>query len=493
MKQHQIVRYWGRKPLELAREYINRYSKPGDIVLDNFGGSGIFAKTALELRRKAIYIDLNPFAELIAHSTIEGCDAEVFMAKIRKVINRKNVPVKIDREYSTVSLEKIFSVKCACGRDVEAKCIEFSRRYSVNCKRRRDLDIIFHNIPSSKKELVKKIQDNGSIFHNELVKFYKNVSSVRFSTLIKSLVRQGIIQEEEIPISAIFRQTCDCGRKEVTFENNRIWSLEDPIEPVYWFPKKRLLYKSGKPFLKKRDAENVSEFFLNRSLVLLSALWRDISTLKTSTNVKRCLRLIFMASLARSSKMCRKSGGTWPVNSYWIPRNYIVKNPYVVFEEAAIRFYRFLKDKPKIKCGDIDDILNGKADVAFIIEDATRMNLPRSSVDYVIIDPPHTDEAQFFELSLFYTSWLRRKLRFKDELVINSHQGKSLETYLKLLNKAAERIYYALKDKGFFTVILHEESLEILEQCVKAIKKTGFELIKKNEMNDYWIYTFKKQ
>ena len=53
---------------------------------------------------------------------------------------------------------------------------------------------------------------------------------------------------------------------------------------------------------------------------------RGISHFRVETNVTHCLELAFLATLVRSSKMCRNEGGIWPVNSYWIPRTYLVRN-----------------------------------------------------------------------------------------------------------------------------------------------------------------------
>ncbi len=47
-------------PCELARRCILLGSRPGDIVLDPFGGSGTTGAVASELGRKAILIELNP-------------------------------------------------------------------------------------------------------------------------------------------------------------------------------------------------------------------------------------------------------------------------------------------------------------------------------------------------------------------------------------------------------------------------------------------------
>lgn len=84
----------------------------------------------------------------------------------------------------------------------------------------------------------------------------------------------------------------------------------------------------------------------------------------------------------------------------------------------------FLRNKKKFNCGDFSDIMYNGADVAFKVADSTKVSLPKNYLDYVIIDPPHTDEAQFFELSLLYTSWMKKELQFENELIINPKQEK---------------------------------------------------------------------
>ena len=54
-------------PTELARRCILLGSRPGDTVLDPFGGSGTTGVAASELRRQAVLIEINPeYAELAA-------------------------------------------------------------------------------------------------------------------------------------------------------------------------------------------------------------------------------------------------------------------------------------------------------------------------------------------------------------------------------------------------------------------------------------------
>lgn len=58
--------YFTKRAWNVVREYIRTFApNQGDVVCDPFGGSGVTAVEALILRRKAIHVDINPFANFI--------------------------------------------------------------------------------------------------------------------------------------------------------------------------------------------------------------------------------------------------------------------------------------------------------------------------------------------------------------------------------------------------------------------------------------------
>src|SRR6266704_3173182 len=67
-RQYGVHPYFTRRPANVVRAYIERYSQPGDVVLDPFGGTGVTAIEAFLLGRHAIQNDLNPFANFIAQN-----------------------------------------------------------------------------------------------------------------------------------------------------------------------------------------------------------------------------------------------------------------------------------------------------------------------------------------------------------------------------------------------------------------------------------------
>src|SRR5437762_4916021 len=67
-RHYGVHPYFTRRPANVVRSYIERYSQEGDLVLDPFGGTGVTAIEAFLIGRRAIQNDLNPFANFIARN-----------------------------------------------------------------------------------------------------------------------------------------------------------------------------------------------------------------------------------------------------------------------------------------------------------------------------------------------------------------------------------------------------------------------------------------
>jgi DNA modification methylase len=67
-RHYGVHPYFTRRPANVVRDYIKRYSEEDDVVLDPFGGTGVTAIEAFLLGRSAIQNDLNPFANFIARN-----------------------------------------------------------------------------------------------------------------------------------------------------------------------------------------------------------------------------------------------------------------------------------------------------------------------------------------------------------------------------------------------------------------------------------------
>lgn len=77
--------YFTKQSWNIVAEYIKNFTKPGDMVLDPFGGSGVTPIEALMNKRKAISIDLNPLAVFIVQALIAPVDDNEFAAAYKRV------------------------------------------------------------------------------------------------------------------------------------------------------------------------------------------------------------------------------------------------------------------------------------------------------------------------------------------------------------------------------------------------------------------------
>jgi 16S rRNA G966 N2-methylase RsmD len=80
-------KYWGRKSQDLVAHYISANSKPGDVVLDPFMGSGGVLIESKRLGRSSIGVDLNPISRLIVENTLSEFDAEVFRNHMDSILS----------------------------------------------------------------------------------------------------------------------------------------------------------------------------------------------------------------------------------------------------------------------------------------------------------------------------------------------------------------------------------------------------------------------
>jgi len=75
--RYMMHRYFTRRPFNVVQDYIRHFSKPNDIVLDPFLGSGTTVKCALENNRQGTGFKINPeFEELIKCRIYKNDDFE---------------------------------------------------------------------------------------------------------------------------------------------------------------------------------------------------------------------------------------------------------------------------------------------------------------------------------------------------------------------------------------------------------------------------------
>jgi hypothetical protein len=478
-----VVRYWGRKLPRAVGKYVQRYSRQQETILDTFGGSGAIARTALSLKRRAIYMDWSPFAALIAKATIRGCDPTTLEAAYGNLIDNKSVPIYKNNVKTNVDVLELFSVYCDCGARKEFARIIFTKAYNVRQASEKKLLGIQKNIFTF-------VQKNGIVNHHRVVKQLRNTQSDVVTRNLKKLVIAGYLRQYDIASRVIFLSKCKCGR----VETKRLRWCVNHVRAYHWFPKNALKYADGTPFYQGRGVATIDSLFTERTLAYLSEMWRRIRLAKISEDARDCLKVIFLSTASRCNKMRRAFGGTWPINSYWMPRTYMIVNPMEALDRQARQFFAYAKTHRRFEEGPPDKVIGKKADISILNCDAKKKRLEASSIDYVITDPPHTNQAQFGELGYFYNAWLNKTPDFSEEIVVNPWQGKDLDYYTESLAHVLDRIQSYVRPRRFITLILYKkDALNIVTKLKSESARLGLSFVTLESAAGYSVVTFRKQ
>ena len=103
-ERYKIHQYWSRKPWYVVREYIQNFTREGDLILDPFSGSGVTACESLITGRNFVGLDINPLSNLLTKLT---CTSYTDLEKIKSLSDYilEKIQPKIYDLYSTYCRE----------------------------------------------------------------------------------------------------------------------------------------------------------------------------------------------------------------------------------------------------------------------------------------------------------------------------------------------------------------------------------------------------
>jgi DNA modification methylase len=412
---YSMHKYWAKKPYNVVRWFIDNYSKPGEIVMDPFSGSGITAIESVISGRKTIALDLNPVATFIATMSLTPIDLDHFCSEFASI--KQEIKTGIDDLYRT---------ECpACKQDAVA---------THTIWRQGTPETIWYRCGHCKTlKGVKTCSEDDRRFFDQ-------------------------IAGKEVP----FWYPTDS-----LFENWRINVGKG--QRVYDLFSKRNLYALAMLF---QRIEQVNEPTLRN-------MFRFVFTAALSQASKMVFVIKNRGKMNGESIHRSEEVGSWVIGFWVPPEHFEInvwecfENRYKKTLRGKVESNRVIGERFKqARC--FSDLLEGKA-VLIDTADATDLSmLPDSSVDYVFTDPPHGDRVPYFELSLLWASWLKLDMDFKDEIVISNapERGKTLDSYRVGLYKSFAEIARVLKPGKFVSVAFNNLDdrtwLAFLDACFSA-------------------------
>jgi len=434
--------YHTKVPPEAIEPFIEHYSKPGDVILDPFCGSGMTGVAAALAGRRAILNDLSPASVHLAWNHTRPCEpdalAEGFAA----------VEAKVKRRF-----DSLYQTKHTDGTPARIHWTLWSTRHLCSlCSKEFQL---WDVVDQKSGRLGKTISCPGCR---------------------KEQRRSNFLTLDSQP-AWIAYETAAGKRFEKRADNDDIHrAVNFRREDINaWYPKIALSANREmyiRCALQLHGISSIADFYTARNLEALALLWQEIMAIPDE-RVRRGLAFAFTNTAWHGTRMRRFNarGGQRPLTgTLYIPQLSSEANVLEVMRNKVAQLQRYYRSY-RSHASDLPAILLGSAtDLA---------GIPEGSIDYVFTDPPFGSNIFYADCNLIWESWLGRLTDVRNEAVVNrslsaDKGGKSLSDYGGLMNGAMREIARVLKPEGWATVVFHNTDAEVWNTIHKAASDAGF-------------------
>ncbi|MBN2150617.1 MAG: hypothetical protein JW839_04125 [Candidatus Lokiarchaeota archaeon] len=510
--EYLMHKFWSRKPHNIVAAYIENYSRPGEVVLDPFGGSGVTLNEALRLGRRAISFDVNPLATFISRNTIARVDLDEF-ERLARII------------YDQVSpfIEKLYSMPCpSCGKPATATHVLW--RDGIECRCGNAFEL-----PGNRRLRDAEISCPACKTNNPLNLHRTSRPYQAYSSCAPCGPSSGPAPAGEMESQAALAAS-DAYQRVLA----DLPSLDLPLG-----------YPNGASFLQlrhdMRKDPRLRNLFTPRNSIAIHAFWKAIDAIPLGSESQRPLKdmvwFLFSSMLPQASKMVwvikkRESRqlakfevGSWTHHFFWNPTEFFEVNVLNGYRERLAKFMNGLRARERWITGNqhwckvclgnpnawwlvrktavspglriLDEIepsvpellastadfFNSKGRAALVAnKDARSLSgIPDASVDYIFTDPPYGDSIQYAELAAFFLAWqhprdLQDVLRdaFENEMTINQGQGKDLAAYKGMLRLALGECFRVLKPGRYMTLTFHDTDSRVRGMLYETMQDAGF-------------------
>jgi DNA modification methylase/transcriptional regulator with XRE-family HTH domain/DNA-directed RNA polymerase subunit RPC12/RpoP len=433
--------YHTKVPPEAIQPFIEHFTKPGDVILDPFSGSGMTGVAATLSGRRAILNDLSPAAVHLAWNHTRPCDPQELADGFARL--ESAVADRFSELYHTTDVE---------GKPARIHWTLWSTRH--RCPECRDRFQLWDVIDRTSGRLGR---------------------TIKCPNCKQTVGRSALTTEESLP--AWIAGETQAGKR---FEKapsaqdvKRALSLcRESIQP--WYPTTPLTTDREmyiRCALHLQGIESVADFYTPRNLEALALLWEHIVALPNE-RVRRALAFAFTNTAWHGTRMRRFNarGGQRPLTgTLYIPQLSSEANVLEVMRHKVASLQRYYRSfRPT------------NADVAIRLGSATHLQgIADGSIDYVFTDPPFGSNIFYADCNLIWESWLGRLTDVRDEAVVNrslaeGNGGKSLAVYAELIGDSLREIARVLKPGGWATVVFHSTDAEVWQAISDAAMSAGF-------------------
>ena len=466
---------------------ILHYTKPGDIVLDGFAGSGMTGLAAqwcgtapssyrreLEAEwkaaghaepewgvRKAVLSDLGPAASFIAAGYNLPFDVEEFEREAKRILDE----VEEELGWMYQCLHTDGRTKGRINYTVWSEvftCPECSGEVNF--------------LEEALDEETKKTRSEFPCPHCG-VKLTKKRLDRFYTRRFDQITGKSWNSPKRVPVIINYNVGADTHERPPTAADldllARIEQLVVPTEvPTTEIPYMHMTHERA-----RMDAAGITHlhhFYLPRAAHALAALWRKANQVTDPDSRRMMLWFVEQAiwgmsilnrySPSHFSQVNRALNGV-----YYVASQHAEVSPWYILHDTERRTTKLGR------LGKAFSTMPASASSAMLqTGDCASVPLPEESIDYIFTDPPFGENIYYADLNFLVEAWHGVMTAPETEAIVDRAKGKGVHEYQDLMRRCFEEYARVLKPGRWMTVVFSNSSNAIWRAIQEAIGTAGF-------------------
>lgn len=455
--------------------YIATLTRPGDTVLDAFGGSGSTGIAALlcehpteqmmkiagELgvspvwgRRNAVLYEVGTYGSFAAKTLMSRLPADEFQEAVNDFV-----------QHAKSELNHYYFAKDNDGREGVIRHIIWT-------------DILICPDCNAEVSYFEEATSHSPVKFKKFVKcphcdHVHKVDEMSFATeeYYDALLQKWMIRKKRVP-AWVYGTTNGNNWNRAANDDDRalLQQIEEEAYDEDDFPREIQwgeLQRSGYHF----GITHLHHFYTKRNYMVMYRLWN--ATEKYPQKIANALKLLLLSYNATHCTLmtrvvAKKNAKDFVLTSaqsgvLYISRMPVEKNILLGLQRKLVPFYNAYKLLEN--CSGRINIHNSTSEQ--IEEDS-------DSIDFVFTDPPFGDFIPYAEVNQINELWLNNVTNRNDEIIISPSQHKDIMAYQEMLTRVFRGINRVLKPKASAAVVFHAAKAEIWDAFENVLADSGF-------------------
>ena len=477
--------YHTKVPHKAIIPSILHYTKPGDVVLDGFSGSGMagvavnccgainsdfnqkldlewnnIGKKALWGERKVILNDLSPAATFInANYNLPVDEGQFFKAGSQILSELKNDLGWMYKTLHTDNVTKalieytVWSQVFSCNQ-----CIGEINFYEAA------LDPETHKV----KDIFSCPHCTASLTKRNLERVYVNEFDESTGKNTQTIKRVPILISYKIGKERFEKKPDEADLS--LLKKINLLELEESV-PKQEIPRMHMTHERAR--MDYSGVTHVHHFYLKRSAIALGKLWSKV--LSYPDKRIRSMLLFWieqavwgMSLLNRYQPIQHGRTGGSQVNRqmsgvYYISSQISECSPWYNLENKLKRLSKVFASYKA-----------NKESVAISTGSVSNLQIKDSSVDYIFTDPPFGENIYYSDLNYLIESWHKVVTNSEPEAIVNRCTKKDIVSYQSLMQSAFTEYYRVLKPGRWMTVVFSNSKASVWNAIQVSLQQAGF-------------------